>query len=131
MNKHDIFMNGIIICVLILGIMMVLTDIREGFIPHGKINEVDNPLLTNYYPLKTPGGLSTWNYSSQWKLYPTWSLGSYKQETNNTKKWTQPCNGTAAPADMCGGLYDTIDVEEECLVNPPSRNCRRVNYYCS
>jgi len=79
---------------------------------------------------RTPGGLSDENYSEQWKLYPVWSVGSYKQKTNNIKYWPQPCNGTAAPADVCGGLYKKIIPEDRCTP-PPQRNCRRVNYYCN
>jgi len=132
MNKSKLFINGTIACILILAILYITFDIKEGFISHGIYPQsVNNPLLTNYYPLKTPGGLSTWNYNSQWKLFPTWSAGSYKQKTNNIKNWTQPCNGTAAPADVCGGLYEKKTIEEECWPAPPSRNCKRVNYFCS
>jgi hypothetical protein len=132
MNKGGLFINGAIACILILAILYITFDIREGFISHGVYPQsVNKPLLQEYYPLKTPGGLSTWNYADQWKLFPIWSTGSYEQKTNNIKKWKQPCNGTAAPADICGGLYKEQSVDEECWPAPPSRNCRRVNYFCS
>jgi len=116
---------------MILGILMVIFDSRESFINRGAYpKSMNEPILTGSYPLKTPGGLSSWNYSSQWKLYPTWAVGSYDQKTNNIKNWAQPCNGTAAPADICGGLYNTKKVPETCIPPPPRRNCRRVNYYC-
>ena len=132
MNKSGLFINGTIVCILILAILYITLDIKEGFISHGMYPQsVNNPLLQNVYPLKTPGGLSPWNYTSQWKLFPTWSVGSYEQKTNNVKDWTQPCNGTAAPPDVCGGLYEKKNVKRECWPAPPGRNCRRVNYYCS
>lgn len=133
MNKCGLFINGAIACILILAILYITFDLREGFISHGIYPQsVNKPLLQNYYPLQTPGGLSTWNYRDQWRLFPIWSTGSYQQKTNNIKNWKQPCNGTAAPADVCGGLYKEINVkEEECWPVPPSRNCRRVNYFCS
>lgn len=127
-----LLLNCGICTIMVLGILMIVFDSREGFIDSAGAypNSVNEPILTNSYPLKTPGGLSNWNYSSQWKLYPTWSVGSYAQKTNNIKNWTQPCNGTAAPADICGGLYNTVKVPETCIPAPPKRNCSRVNYYC-
>jgi len=117
---------------MVLGILMVLYDSRENFVDSGIYpKSVTQPILTNSYPLKTPGGLSSWNYSSQWKLFPIWSVGSYKQKTNNVRYWEQPCNGTAAPADMCGGLYNKKKTPSDCIPPPPIRNCRRVNYFCT
>ncbi len=127
-----LLLNCIIFTIMILGILMVLHDSRESFVDAGLYpKSVTKPILTNSYPLKTPGGLSSWNYSSQWRLYPIWSVGSYTQKTNNIKYWPQPCNGTAAPADVCGGLYKEKKVPPSCIPAPPQRNCRRVNYYCS
>ena len=130
-------LNSVICTVMVLGILMIIFNSREvyvdreGFVSSGIYPEsVDKQILTNSYPLKTPGGLSSWNYSSQWKLFPIWADGSYAQKTNNIKNWPQPCNGTAAPADLCGVLYNTIKVPENCISPPPKRNCKRVNYYC-
>jgi hypothetical protein len=129
--KKDIFLNCTMLTILFLGVIIVIGGTKETFISSGKYPQsVDNPVLQGMYPFKSPGGLSNWNYSSQWKLYPTWAVGSYDQKTNNIKNWAQPCNGTAAPADICGGLYDPIKVEDTCTP-PPAKNCRRVNYYCN
>ena len=127
-----VLLNCVIFTIMILGILMVVYDCREGFIDSGVYpKSVNKPILTGSYPLKTPGGLSTWNYSSQWNLVPIWAVGSYEQKTNNIKNWPQPCNGTAAPADVCGGLYNEKKVPPACIPAPPQRNCRRVNYFCT
>ena len=132
MNKSGLFINGTIACILVLAILYITLDIKEGFIPYGVYPQsVGEPLLQNYYPLKTPGGLSDWGYEKQLELFPSWSVGSYEQKTNNIKIWEHPCNGTTMPADFCGGLYDNLNVKEKKLTPPPSRKCRRVNYYCS
>ena len=82
-----LLLNCIICTIMVLGILMVLYDSRENFVDSGIYpKSVTQPILTNSYPLKTPGGLSSWNYSSQWKLFPIWSVGSYKQKTNDVLK---------------------------------------------
>ena len=127
----SLLLNCSILIIMVLGILMVIYDSRESFLGSGAYpKSVTKPILTNSYPLKTPGGLSNWNYSSQWKLFPIWAVGSYEQKTNNIKNWPQPCNGTAAPADICGGLYNKKYVPQPCIAPPPQRNCKRVNYYC-
>jgi len=61
-----VLLNCVIFTIMILGILMVVYDCREGFIDSGVYpKSVNKPILTGSYPLKTPGGLSTWNYSSQ------------------------------------------------------------------
>jgi hypothetical protein len=127
-----LLLNCTVILTLLLGILIVLGGKKEGFLSSGSYPaSVDNPMMVDSkYPYRTPGGLSDENYSEQWKLYPVWSVGSYKQKTNNIKYWPQPCNGTAAPADVCGGLYKKIIPKDRCTP-PPQRNCLRVNYYCN
>ena len=102
-----LLLNCTVILTLLLGILIVLGGKKEGFLSSGSYPaSVDNPMMVDSkYPYRTPGGLSDENYSEQWKLYPVWSVGSYKQKTNNIKNWPQPCNGTAAPADMYVGDY--------------------------
>ena len=59
-------------------------------------------------------------------------IGSYEQKTNNVRYWPSPCNGTSAPADMCGGLYDKIVAKKVCIPPPPKKFCKtRINYYCN
>ena len=129
--KKDVFLNCTMVLFLFLGVIVVIGGTTETFISRGDYpKSVDDPMLVDSYPFKSPGGLSNWNYSSQWKLYPTLAVGSYDQKTNNIKNWDQPCNGTAAPADICGGLYKSVKSERRCTP-PPNRNCCRVNYYCN
>jgi len=129
--SRGLLLNGILCGIIVLGILVILGGAKETFISRGAYpKSLDKRILSDTYPMKTPGGLSNWNYSNQWELYPTWAVGSYAQKTNNIKNWSQPCNGTAAPADVCGGLYNPIKVKDPCIHGPPVRNCLRVNYYC-
>jgi hypothetical protein len=123
----------LLFCFSVLAIFFLYFNHRETFIPHGIYpKSVTTPLLSGFFPLKRPGTLSHYTYESQSKLYPKWSVGNFKQETNNKKNWETPCNGTASPADTCGGLYNKIKVvEQECMPPPPQANCIRVNYFCS
>jgi hypothetical protein len=126
-------LHSLLFCIAVLAIFSLYFNHRETFIPHGLYpKSVTTPLLSGVYPLKVPGTLSHYTYESQSELYPKWAVGNYKQETNNKKNWESPCNGTASPADMCGGLYKkTKVVEQECMPAPPASNCLRVNYFCS
>jgi hypothetical protein len=40
-----------------------------------------------------------------WWHYPTFSLGSYKQITNNIRYPNNPDIGRCTPGSMCGALY--------------------------
>ena len=114
MNITGLFINGTIVCFLILAILYIILDDnldnKEGFVSYG-IHPISSnkPLLENNYPLKIPGVLSNSEYKEQLELFPAWAVGSYKQKTNNIKNLEHPCNE----------------------LNIPSRNCRRVNCYSS
>jgi hypothetical protein len=79
-------LNCVVILALLLGILIVIGGKKEGFLSRGAYpTSVDNPMMVNSeYPYRAPGGLSNENYSEQWKLYPIWSVGSYKQKILNT-----------------------------------------------
>ena len=128
------YMNILLGFLLILGMCVIIGGTKETFIAHGKFPlSVDNPMMEDsLYPYKNPRGLSDASYRSQWLSYPVWSVGNYEQKTNNVRYWRSPCNGTSAPADMCGGLYEKIEQRKICIPAPPKKFCKpRVNYYCA
>ena len=45
------------------------------------------------------------NYSDIWFHYPIFTLGSFKQITNNLRFNDNPDNGQCIRADFCGALY--------------------------
>jgi hypothetical protein len=65
---------------------------------------VDKAIL-NDYPLIGKNEPSNDSYNDIWKDYPVFSLGSYKQITNNLRYHKNPDNGTCIRADFCGALY--------------------------
>jgi hypothetical protein len=65
---------------------------------------VDQAIL-NDYPLIGRNETSNDSYNDIWKDYPIFSLGSYKQITNNLRYHKNPDNGTCIRADFCGALY--------------------------
>ena len=127
-------MNVLLVILLILGICIIIGGTKETFIARGEYPlAVDNPMMEySSFPYKRPGGLSDSEYRTQWVQFPIWSVGSYEQKTNNVRYWPSPCNGTSAPADMCGGLYDKIVAKKVCIPPPPKKFCKtRINYYCN
>lgn len=128
------YLNMILILFLVLGICTVVGGTKEMFISRGEFPiSVDSPMMQNsLYPYKRPGGLSDSSYRDQWLKYPIWAVGNYEQKTNNIRYWPTPCNGTSTPADICGGLYEKIEVKKDCIPSPPKKYCStRVNYYCN
>ena len=89
----------------------------------------DGLILDGDYRMKKNAGLSDFTYEEESTLYPVSQVGSYAQVTNNKEFWKIPCNGTAAPADFCGGLYDAKALPGKSVATPPNQDCLRVNYY--
>ena len=131
-----------LLALIILGVLYILYTRREGMLSSGLFPQsVEGGLLAppngayNMYPKGacTPG-LSNATYQTEWKLYPYTEQSSYAQVTNNKRYWSSPCNGTSAPAEICGGLYQKKKVVIPPLpkmppLSPP--NGVRVNYYVS
>lgn len=67
-------------------------------------NSVDKAIL-NDYPLIGKNETSDNNYNQIWWRYPIFTLGSYKQITNNLKHHYNPDDGTCTRADFCGAVY--------------------------
>ena len=72
---------------------------------------VDGPILDDY-PLKNSQNNTENNtVEDMWKQFPTFSLPSYKQITNNLKYYKTPDNGTCTPPMFCNTLYGEKDVQ--------------------
>lgn len=79
MNKTSLF-HCMIIAIMILGIILILGGAKEGFSGASYPQSVTKGLLSSDYPTTARPGLSNYSYSSAWRLYPTWALGSYAQK---------------------------------------------------
>ncbi len=127
-------LNCMIFGMALLGVVAILRGYKETFMPLGTglyPETEDGLILDGDYPIKKNAGLSDFTYEEESTLYPVNQVGSYTQTTNNKEFWKIPCNGTAAPADFCGGLYDDKTIPLKRGVPAPKQSCLRVNYYCS
>jgi len=136
LNKID----GVLflILALLLGLIgsFFYTPVRENFISNllqpGVFPEsVSKPLLYGDYPLqKGVLGLSDLNSRSLSAFYPVFP-SSYLQRTNNVRFWATPNDGTCAPANMCGTLYDnaTLRIHKFPKMVPFSSKQTRVNMF--
>jgi hypothetical protein len=65
---------------------------------------VDQAILDDY-PKIGKNETSNKNYSDIWWKYPTFTMGSYKQITNNLRYYDNPDEGTCIRADFCNAVY--------------------------
>jgi len=128
--KSSIVLNSILLVFAVLGIMSILLRYKESFLSPGMYPSSDEQgILAGEYQMQPNPGLSSYNSTTAWELYPSYAVGSYAQITNNKKYWESPCNGLSTPPDMCGGIYQQKTVTAP-TQSPPESDCRRVNYYC-
>jgi len=121
--NHLIFLGGI------LAIALVLSGYKENF----ELNPAKFPnklLLADMYNVKPDPGLSSNDAHNQYLLNPNEFACGYNQASNNKKYWDTPCDGTAYPPNICGGLYEKKHFTKK-KVCRPGFNCRRVGFYCS
>lgn len=66
-----------------------------------------------------------------WKYYPTFTLGSYDQITNNIRYPRNPDVGRCTPASMCGALYHQKDLGSNTItpLPPVSESGTRIGYF--
>lgn len=107
--------------VLFLLIIMILALFLAKFIKisegYTNINDVtgDYPkavsqAILDDYPLIGKNEVSHDSASDMWWKYPTFSLPSFKQITNNLKYFKNPDIGTCTRPEMCGALYHDAKV---------------------
>lgn len=94
---------------------------------------VDGPILDDY-PLKNNQDAENNSVKDMWKQFPTFSLPSYKQITNNLKYYKTPDNGTCTPPIFCNALYGEKNIQSnEIHTLPPVSDGpgSRVGYFRS
>jgi hypothetical protein len=129
------FTNVVLLLLLVITIVLYLAPSIEGYkniINPGLFpKSVDKPLL-NSYPLTNNKGVSNNSSETVWFDYPVFSLGSYKQLTNNLRFWSNPDNGKCSRSEMCGTLYRNKRVKSNIVKPLPQAqqgNGARVGYY--
>lgn len=112
MNKFVFLIMALLFAVL-TPLLFNIRTITEGYtnqIMNSTYPTVENNLLIqDTYPSIGKNELSNDTSNDLWKYYPTFSLGSYDQITNNKRYPTNPDIGTCTPASMCGALYHNND----------------------
>ena len=100
----------------------------------GNYQKSDETSILNSYPSTGYKVVDSDNYSSNWRHYPVFSLGSYQQITNNLRYYKNPDNGLCSPAEFCGDFYHDKNIYPKSNITlplPPVSNDSgiRVNYY--
>ena len=123
--KDKFVTSGIFLIVLLVVSLYLAPFIKniEGFsglydlsVPGIFPKSVDQAILDDY-PKIGKNETSNKNYSDIWWKYPTFTMGSYKQITNNLRYHENPDEGTCVRADFCGALYNNKRVPSN-VVNP-------------
>lgn len=112
-----VFLLLLIILAVGLPFVFNFSNIYEGFYNYSANQAMGNLpyaqtklLVQDTYPPIGKNQISNDNASDIWWHYPTFTLGSYKQITNNIKYSNNPDIGRCTPASMCGALYHEKDI---------------------
>jgi hypothetical protein len=110
--------------------------IKESFttLQYGEYPKSEEQPILNSYPFTKNKVVDSSNYSSIWRYYPVFSVGSYEQITNNLRYYKNPDVGICTPADFCDDFYHDKKIYPKSNVIkplPPVANNEgvRVNYY--
>ena len=80
---------------------------------------VDKPPLYDTYELKGSNIITSNGSAHNWKEYPVFALGSFKQITNNLRFRKSPDDGTASTGDFSDAIYNTKTVKTN-IIEPDS-----------
>jgi hypothetical protein len=106
LNKH-------ILITLILFAVLIYIANKTGSLEEGYENlftltpgnaDGGNYLLKGQFPI-SKNGVSTKQYSQEWKSYPIFSNPSFKQMTNNLRYFTNPSIARESPEDLLDAFY--------------------------
>ena len=88
-------------------------------------------LVQDSYPPIGKNQISNDTSNDIWWHYPIFTLGSYKQITNNIRYPNNPDEGTCMPASMCGALYHEKQVASNYVrpLPPVIESGTRVGYF--
>jgi hypothetical protein len=107
-----VFLLLLIILALGLPFIFNFPNLYEGFYNYSANQAMGNVpdaqtkvLVQDTYPPIGKNQISNDNASDIWWHYPTFTLGSYDQITNNIRYSNNPDIGRCTPASMCGALY--------------------------
>lgn len=119
----------------VLILNLAFSPFKEGFeLSPGIYPKSEEGAVLDDYPKIGKNDTSNNNYSDIWRDYPTFTVGSYEQITNNFKYNKNPDNGTCIRADFCGALYKDGKTRSN-IINPlpPAEEGggARVGYYRS
>lgn len=128
--------------ILVLGTIIIVSIIVSSFL-NSRLNEnftslspggypctQDTLPLEGWYTAKKQPNVSDLSMYEQYDLYPVYSAGS--TEINNKRHWEQPENGKCSPPDMCGNVYEKLNVPTEKSPEPLSLDsANRVNFFNS
>ena len=127
----------ILVAVVLFLILLIIWLHHEGRPKEGyrgaNYSTANDPLLTGSYPVMENPHASNNTYSKIWWKYPEFSVGSFKQITNNVRYNYNPDDGICIPAEMCGALYHNKKKTTSNVIGPlgpvPSSPGIRVGYY--
>lgn len=89
-------------------------------------------LVQDTYPPIGKNEISNETSADMWWHYPTFTLGSYKQITNNIRYPNNPDIGRCTPGSMCGALYHEKQLSSNYIkpLPPVNPTCgTRVGYF--
>jgi hypothetical protein len=125
-GKSMIFLIGIMAVSLFLAPFIRTNGegFNEGF---SGINDLSTPgdfpksvnqVILDKFPKIGKNKTSDNNYDEIWWKYPVFSLGSFKQITNNLKHNRNPDQGTCIRADFCGAAYNDNKNTKTNIITP-------------
>lgn len=137
--KQTVFLILIIILALGLPLIFNFQNMYESFTNYsldqamGSVPDAQTKVLVqDTYPPIGKNQISNETSSDMWWHYPTFTLGSYDQITNNIKYPNNPDIGRCTPGSMCGALYHEKHLETNYVTPLPPVNptCgTRVGYF--
>lgn len=136
--NHNIFLLILIILAVGLPLVFNFSPIFEGYSNYnleqafgGYPNAQTDVLVQDTYPPINKNQISNDTANNIWQYYPTFTLGSYDQITNNIKYPKNPDVGKCMPASMCGALYHQKDLGSNTItpLPPVSGLGTRIGYF--
>jgi len=110
--KEAVFLILILVLAIGLPLFFKISKSLEGYSNYnleaamgGFPKSETDVLVQDFYPPIGKNQLSNNTSNDIWWHYPIFTLGSYKQITNNIRYSNNPDEGTCMPASMCGALY--------------------------